>query len=93
MQSAKRGWLLSIILSVFFFIAELFMQLTKKSYLKNKRVYRGQSDVLELMNSPGYKILCLIYPLLLMVFNIENYISNFIGLKGHCHILIAKKEE
>ncbi len=76
-----------------FFIAELFMQITKKNYLKNKSIYSGQSDVLELMNNPGYKILCLIYPLLLIVFNIENYISNFIGLRGHCHILIAKKEE
>ncbi len=76
-----------------FFIAELFMQLTKKNYLKNKKAYNGQSDVLELMNNPGYKILCLVYPILLMIFNIEHYVSRLLGLKGHCHILIAKKEE
>lgn len=76
-----------------FFMAELFMQLTKKDYLKNKKVYGGQSDVLELMNSRRYKILCLIYPVLLLIFKVEHCISNFIGLNGHCHILIVKKEK
>lgn len=76
-----------------FFIAELFMQLTKKNYLKNKKAYCGQSDVLELINTFGYKILCLIYPILLMAFNVEHYFSRLLGLKGHCHILIVKKEE
>jgi len=90
---SKEGMVIKYHSFSVFFIAELFMQLTKKNYLKNKRAYSGQSDVLELMNSFGYKILCLIYPLLLMVFNIESYISNFIGLKGQCHILIVKKEE
>lgn len=74
-----------------FFIAELFMQITKKNYLKNKKAYNGQSDVLELVNTSGYKILCLIYPALLMIFNIEHYAGRSLGLKGHCHILIAKK--
>lgn len=90
---AKAGMVITHHSFSVFFIAELFMQLTKKNYLQNKFVYSGQSDVLELMNSRRYKILCLIFPLLLIIFNSEGFISKFLGFKGHCHIIIAKKEK
>lgn len=90
---AKAGMVITRHYFSVFFIAELFMQLTKKNYLQNKLVYSGQSDVLELMNSRRYKILCLIYPLLLIIFNGECFINKFLGFKGHCHIIIAEQEK
>ncbi|MBT4482408.1 MAG: class I SAM-dependent methyltransferase [Candidatus Latescibacteria bacterium] len=77
--------------SVFFF-AELFMQLTKLMYFKKKITYASQSDVFDTVNSFKFKMLKIIYPALLIFFNVEQRLSRVFRLKGHCHIILARKK-
>jgi SAM-dependent methyltransferase len=72
-----------------YWLAELFMQLTKRGFLKNKKSYGSQSDVIDMMKSPSYRLLKAVYPILMMFFTIEQGISRFFGLKGHCHVIMG----
>jgi SAM-dependent methyltransferase len=72
-------------------LAELFMQMTKKNYLKAKKSYGSQLDVLALSTDIRYRTLKMLLPILLPVFYFEQWLSSKIGLKGHCHVLVARK--
>jgi 2-polyprenyl-3-methyl-5-hydroxy-6-metoxy-1,4-benzoquinol methylase len=73
-------------------LAEIFMQMTKKNYLKAKKSYGSQLDVLALTRDIRYRALRTLLPVLLPVFYIEQWISSMIGMKGHCHVLVARKK-
>lgn len=72
---------------------EIFMQLTKFIYLRKNNMYKSQSDVICEIKSFKYKILRLIYPIMIFFFNIEGCLGRNLRLKGHSHILIAQKNE
>lgn len=74
-----------------YWLSELFMQLTKRGYMKKKKVYNSQSDIIELMKSPKYRLVSTIYPLLMPVFRLEQYVCDILGTKGHCHVILARK--
>jgi SAM-dependent methyltransferase len=74
-----------------FTFAELFMQLTKLSYLASKKTYEGQSDVLAMADTKSFKMLKLIFPLLWAVFRLESAVCKRLGLSGHCHVLVVRK--
>ncbi|MDP3514429.1 MAG: methyltransferase domain-containing protein [Sulfuritalea sp.] len=74
-----------------FLFAELFMQITKRAYMKSKKAYHSQSDVLAVTRTFKYRVLKLIFPLLMMLFRAEEFLSLAMGLKGHCHILVGRK--
>lgn len=73
-----------------FTLAELFMQLTKLSYLVSKKTYEGQSDVLHLVNKPSFKVLRATFPLLWFFVRLEERYARWLGLKGHCHLMVLK---
>jgi len=76
-----------------FLLAELFMQTTKRAYMKSKPSYHSQADVLSLTKTWKYKILKTIFPLLMLVFILEELISLKMSSKGHCHIIIGRLNE
>jgi 2-polyprenyl-3-methyl-5-hydroxy-6-metoxy-1,4-benzoquinol methylase len=72
-------------------LAELFMQLTKLSYLASKKTYEGQSDVLAVSKKMSFRVLNLIFPLLWAVFRVESAVCRSLGLAGHCHVIVARR--
>lgn len=89
---AQQG--LRVVYHVFslFFASELFMQLTKLAYMKKSHAYHRQSDVIRQVRSAPYRIMRAFYPLLMLGFRAEQAASAALGLKGHCHIVIARKD-
>jgi hypothetical protein len=74
-----------------YLLAELFMQTTKRAYLKSKKSYHSQSDVLDLTRNFKYKVLKAVFPALLFLFRAEEAASRALGLKGHCHLIVGRK--
>lgn len=74
-----------------FLLAELFMQTTKRAYMKSKKDYHSQSDVLAVTKSFKYRVLKAIFPALMLLFRIEEFLSLAVGLKGHCHVMVGRK--
>lgn len=74
-----------------FLLAELFMQVTKRAYMKSRKAYHSQSDVLAVTKTLKYSVLKAIFPLLMLVFRAEEFLSLALGLNGHCHILVGRK--
>lgn len=74
-----------------YMLAELFMQLTKVGYFQEDNKYHSQSDILNVVNSARYKSLNFIYPILLFFFNFEDLLCSRLKVKGHCHIVVARR--
>jgi SAM-dependent methyltransferase len=74
-----------------YLLSELFMQMTKLAYAAKKKEYKGQSDILDSTSSVPYKVLKLFYPVILLFFRAEQHLCNSIHLKGHCHVILARK--
>jgi hypothetical protein len=74
-----------------FLFAELFMQVTKRAYMKSKKSYHSQSDVLAVTRTFKYRALKALCPLLTLFFRLEEFLSLALGLKGHCHIVVGRK--
>lgn len=74
-----------------FSMAELFMQFTKLIFLMKKKTYAGQSDVLKACDSLQYRVLKLIFPLLLNIFLLDEMVCRFFHFSGHCHVILAGK--
>ncbi len=74
-----------------YWLSELFMQLTKRGYMKKKKVYSSQSDIIDLMKSPKYRLVSALYPLFMPVFRLEQYVCDALGARGHCHVILARK--
>lgn len=74
-----------------FLLAELFMQITKRAYMKSRQDYHSQSDVLAVTKTLKYRVLKVIFPLLMLVFRAEESISLALGLNGHCHLMVGRK--
>lgn len=74
-----------------FLLAELFMQTTKRAYMKSKKAYHSQSDVLAVTKTFKYRVLKTIFPALMLLFRIEEFLSLTLGLQGHCHVLVGRK--
>lgn len=55
-----------------FNLAELFMQLTKRRYLKHSAHYESQTDVLALTRSRAYKALSAVYPFSMGCFGLKS---------------------
>lgn len=72
--------------------AELFMQLTKLGFIRKKKSYMGQSDLIHVIGSLPFRVLKTVFPLLLSLFITEQAICSRLKMKGHCHILIAQKQ-
>jgi len=75
-----------------YWLAELFMQITKRGYLKKKKNYNSQANVIEIMKSIKYRAVAFLYPMLMLVFQIEQAVSSALGITGHCHVILAKRE-
>jgi 2-polyprenyl-3-methyl-5-hydroxy-6-metoxy-1,4-benzoquinol methylase len=74
-----------------FTCSELFMQATKYFYLRNKNIYKGQSEILNYTKKKSYKFLKFIYPFFNLFFLFEQFISEKMKFMGHCHIIVAAK--
>lgn len=74
-----------------FLLAEIFMQITKRAYMKSRQAYHSQSDVLAVTKTLKYRVLKAIFPILMLVFRAEEFVSLALGLNGHCHILVGRK--
>jgi len=76
-----------------YYLSELFMQVTKAAFSIKKKRYAGQVDVLGQADSVPYKILKTVYPIMLSIFKAEQYLCNLLPTKGHCHIILAQRED
>ncbi len=76
-----------------FLFAELFMQLTKLGYTLKKKTYEGQSDVLEKTNSLSFKLLYILFPIIILFLKTEQSLCSWIGLKGHCHVFLIRRQD
>ena len=75
-----------------YWCAELFFQLTKLSYLANRRGYRQQSDILDSLASLKYRALRLLFPVLHAGFHLEQRLAAAAGAGGHCHIMVTERQ-
>lgn len=69
--------------------AELFMQLTKLMFLRKKKLYQSQADIVGSTENFTFKVLKTVFPVFLAVFKIEAMLCRLFKVRGHCHIIIA----
>tara|TARA_B100000959_G_scaffold198667_1_gene207800 strand:+ start:7785 stop:8561 length:777 start_codon:yes stop_codon:yes gene_type:complete len=79
--------------SCLYVFAELFMQLTKVGFLIFGKGYEGQSDVLAKSSGPMYRAFRVVFAVAWPVILIGEAIAEFLGVNGHCNVLVASKQD
>lgn len=87
------GMKVSAYRSCVFYLSELFMQLTKLMYFFKRKTYNGQSEVIAVQSTFSYKALHFIFPLLLLLFRLEESVLSSLGFSGHCHVISATQQD
>ena len=95
LTSALEGLNMKIVQHTYciYYLSELFMQVSKAAYSIKKKRYTRQIDVLGQTESLPYKILKTVYPIILNIFKAEQYLCSLLPTKGHCHIILAQRED
>ncbi len=87
------GMQVSAYRSCVFYLSELFMQFTKLMYFFKRKTYHGQSEVIAVQNTFSYKALDYAFPLLLLLFRLEESVLSALGMSGHCHVISATQQD